>query len=122
MTTPTRRNTRGRSTGSATAQPRDEESDHAIGEVERAVLRDIAGLEARDSELAQSGLAASCVALARGIDSPRNSLTSKAMAARALREALDRLLELAPAPETNDRIDALGAAAARKLLRRGTTT
>lgn len=122
MTTSTRRNTQARSTRDVTDQHQDESDSPAAGEVERAVRRDLDGLAKRDPLLAESGLAASVIALARGIDNPRNSLTSKAMAARALREAIDRLLELAPALETHDRIDTLGAAAARKLLGRGTAT
>lgn len=115
--TQTRRGTRGRSTGRAIVQRPAGDDGRATGEVEAAVRRDLDGLAVRDQGLAQSGLAASALALARGIDDPRSSLTSKSMAARALREALDRLLELAPPEETSDRIDELGGRAARKLGR-----
>lgn len=117
--TPTRRDTQARNTHAATEQPPVGASAPATGDVEAAVRRDLDGLAERDPELAQSGLAASAIALARMIDNPKNSATSRSMCARALREALDRLLELAPVPETNDRIDALHAAAERKLLGRG---
>jgi hypothetical protein len=117
MTTQTRRGTRGQSTDGATGQPAGAGAVPAVGEVEAAVLRDLESLRALDPDLADSGLAASAIALARGIDNPRNSLTSKAMAQRALRETIDRLLELAPAPETHDRLDQLAADARRKLER-----
>jgi hypothetical protein len=117
MTTQTRRGTQGRSTGAATGQPGDAGATRAVGEVEAAVLRDLEGLRALDPDLADSALAASAIELARGMDNPRNSLTSKAMAQRALRETIDRLLELAPAPETQDRVDQLAATARRKLER-----
>ena len=75
--------------------------------------RVLAGVESElahlDERLARSGLAASALALAHELDIP-NSATSKANCARALREALDRLRELAP-PESpeDDPIDQLRA-------------
>lgn len=75
--------------------------------------RVLAGVESElarlNEQLAHSGLAASALALAHELDIP-NSATSKANCARALREALDRLRELAP-PETpeDDPIDQLRA-------------
>lgn len=113
--TSTRRDTRGRSTAGATAPLPGGDADRAAGNVESAVLRDLDGLAILAPELARSTLAATAVALAREIDSSRNSATSKSMCARELREAMNRLLELAPAPETNDRIDQLGAETRRKL-------
>lgn len=120
--TSTRPGTRGQSTHGATAPPPADGAAHVAGDVEKAVRRDLDGLAERDSELAASGLAASAIALARGIDHPRNSLTSKAMAQRALRETMDRLLELAPVPDAPDRLDALQKRAQGKLTTGGATT
>jgi hypothetical protein len=64
--------------------------------VEVAVKGDIARFAAADPALAKSGLAASAIALAREIDDPNNSATSKSMCAGKLLDALDRLRELAP--------------------------
>jgi hypothetical protein len=115
--TSTGANLRRRSTAPATAQPQEGAIAPGSGDVESAVRRDLEQLGRRAPWLAESGLAASCVALAQGIDNAGNSLTSKAMAARALREAYDRLLELAPEEKTSDAIDALGAKADAKLAR-----
>lgn len=78
-----------------------------------AVKRDLAGLG--DPDLERSGLAASALALARELDKPTNSATSKAACARALREALDRLRDLAPMAPGRDGVDELRERAARKL-------
>lgn len=69
--------------------------------VEAAVKRDLKQFGA----MADSALAASALALAREIDSPNNSATSKSMCAKALREALDRLRELAPPEPKADKLD-----------------
>lgn len=82
--------------------------------VEAAVTRDIAELAGRDERLAESGLAASALALARELDNP-NSATSKSMCARSLLETLDRLRQLAPPERKRDRIDEL---ASRRASRR----
>lgn len=75
--------------------------------VESAVRRDLASIAARDKALAEGGLAASALALAREIDSATNSATSKSMCARALVETLNKLRELAPAKLEDDAIDDL---------------
>jgi hypothetical protein len=80
-----------------------------------AVQRDIKLIGRRDKVLAESSLAASALALAREIDSPKNSATSKSMCARALRETMDRLRELAPAEEADDRLDDLSARRSARL-------
>jgi hypothetical protein len=72
-----------------------------MGPVETAVKADIALIAAADARLAASGLSASALALAREIDEPGNSATSKSMCAKALMDALDRLRELAP-PQTKE--------------------
>jgi hypothetical protein len=79
-----------------------------------AVRRDLAALG--DDELAQSGLAATALALARSIDNSRTSATARSMCAKALAENLDRLRELAPEKKTDDAVDEL---AARRAARRG---
>lgn len=82
--------------------------------VEAAVRRDIDEIASRDAWLAQSGLAASALALARELDNP-NSATSKSMCGRTLLETLDRLRELSPPAKKHDRIDELaGRRAARR--------
>lgn len=115
--TRTEPSTPGRSTGRATGRRQADAGAPVVGDgpVTKAALRDIAGIARRDPGLANGALAASIVALAQGIDNPKNSLTSKAMAQRALREALDRLRELAPPEETSDVIDDLQEKAGRKL-------
>jgi hypothetical protein len=67
-----------------------------MGPVETAVKADIAEIAASDARLAASGLAASALALAREIDEPGNSATSKSMCAKALMDALGQLRDLAP--------------------------
>lgn len=67
-----------------------------------AVERD---LKALGGGLAESSLAAAAFALARELDCAENSATSKSMCARALRETMDRLQELAPPKAERDRID-----------------
>lgn len=69
-----------------------------------AVEGDLAEL---DAGLAGSALAATALALAREIDKPTNSATSKSMCARALAEMLDRLRELAPPDVVSDALDEL---------------
>lgn len=82
-------------------------SSRASGDVEKAVRSDLAEIALRDERLAGSALAASAVALAREIDDPGNSATSKSMCAKALLETLDRLRSLAPQEEANDKLDEL---------------
>jgi hypothetical protein len=72
-------------------------------------LREVEAIRARDPELADSALAASAVALAREIEHPYNSATSKSMCAREMRDTLDRLRELAPEEEREDAVDDLQA-------------
>lgn len=81
-----------------------------------AVQRDLASVAKRDPDLAKSGLAASALALARAIDHPGNSATSKSMCSGQLRDTLAELRELAPAEQKDDKVDDL---AARRKTRRG---
>lgn len=80
-----------------------------------AVEEDLRRIEEREPQLVRSGLAATAFALARDLDNPRNSATSKSMCAKALSEVLDRLLELAPEAPKKDKIDEL---ASRRTARR----
>jgi hypothetical protein len=80
-----------------------------------AVQRDLAAIAKLDKGLARSGLAASALALAKELDNPENSATSKSMCARALTEQLDHLRELAPDEEKGDKLDDLSARRAARL-------
>lgn len=83
-----------------------------------SVRRDLAKIAQLDPELAQSGLAASALALAKELDKPANSATSKSMCARALAEALSRLQEQAPEPEEEDKVKDLGARRRKRLKKK----
>lgn len=84
--------------------------------VAAAVQADLDEIGQRDPALARSGLAASALSLAREMDD-KNSATSKSMCARALREALDRLRELAPAERKKDKVDELSTRRKARLAR-----
>jgi len=79
--------------------------------------REVESIRKRDEELAESALAASAVALAREIEHPYNSATSKSMCAREMRDTLDRLRELVPPAERKDKVDEV---AAKRASRRAT--
>lgn len=121
MTTKTAAATKDRSTSGATGAPRAGTGSKSrsraagrrgSGEVEKAVLSDLKGLPA---EMSKSGLAALALTLAREVDSPGNSATSKSMCARVLFDALERLRELAPVEEKADGLDDLVARRAARL-------
>lgn len=126
-TTRTVRSTQGQNTGSATAQrpPAERQSPNGgsreSGEVAKAVERDLAIISRHAPELAQSALAASTLALAREIDEPTNSATSKSMCAKVLLETLDRLRGLIPTDQEADGLDDLAARRATRLAG-GTTS
>lgn len=69
-----------------------------------AVEQDVAALGALPA--GSAAIVASAFALARELDD-KNSATSKSMCARALREAMDRLRELAPQTPQTDALDEL---------------
>lgn len=71
-----------------------------------SVKRDLAEIADRDPALAQSGLAATALSLAREMDGD-NSATSKSMCARSLADVLDRLRALAPEKKEANRVDDL---------------
>lgn len=79
-----------------------------------AVRRDLADIAKRDPRLAESGLAATALALASELDA-KNSATSKSMCARALVEALEKLRALAPEEEAHDQLDSLAARRAARI-------
>lgn len=81
--------------------------------VEEAVRADIARLG--DLPVGAATLAASALQLAREIDAGRNSATSKSMCARALHEAMEKLIALAPAKRAPDKLDDLAAKRAERL-------
>lgn len=82
-----------------------------MGPVEEATKRDLAFFP---TELSESSLAESALALARELDSD-SSATSKSMCARAHLEILDRLRELAPPKErAKNGIDELKEQRARR--------
>lgn len=88
------------------------------GVVTRAVERDLAALV--DRSLADTALAALALALAREIDDPENSATSKSMCARSMVDALERLRALEPPAETKDGLDDLTARRSKRLGLTGT--
>ena len=78
-----------------TGEPRDPS-------VAESVRRDLAEIGKRDQALADGSLAALILQLAKEIDAPKNSLTSKSMAGRTLTDALAELRELAPDEKKDD--------------------
>ena len=76
--------------------------------VSAAVIRDLEEIAKRDPALAESSLAMSAVRMAIGLDS-NASLAQKTLAAKELREIMDRLREIAPADEEDDALDGLQA-------------
>lgn len=62
-------------------------------------------------------LAATALVMAHELDNPKPSLAMKAIAAKELREAMDRLLELAPPKRREDGIDQIAKQRARRRAR-----
>ena len=80
-----------------------------------AVDRDLDRLRAVDPVLASGGLALAARALARALDDPGNSATSKSMCAKTLLDMLDRLRELTPKAAERDALDDLATRRAARL-------
>ncbi len=80
-----------------------------------AVEENLKLLARRDPQLARSPLAASLLALARELDAPGNSATSRAMCAKAYSDTFEQLWALAPEDEEADRLDDLSARRAARL-------
>lgn len=72
-----------------------------------ALRRDLRAMRERAPEVGDSALAASALALARELDDPSNSATSKAMCARALTETLEGLRAQLPPAIEDDKVDDL---------------
>ena len=83
-----------------------------------AVNRDLKRIAAADKALGEGALAESARVLARELDKPNNSATSKSMCARALTEVLNRLRELKAPATKGDRVDELEARRAKRIRRR----
>lgn len=62
----------------------------------KAVEEDLDLIRQRDPKVADSAIAAAALRMAHEIEDPYNSATSKSMCAKALQQAMDRLLELSP--------------------------
>jgi hypothetical protein len=91
-----------------------------IGPVGRAVQRDLMVFRRLKPELLGDTLKATAMAMAKEIDEPDNSATSKATCARALAEMLEHLRSLLPEkkPDTSDGIDDLSKRRAARIARR----
>lgn len=85
-----------------------------MGITERATKRE---LERLPAELAESGLAASALVMARLVDDEDSSTTSRSMCQGRLAEALRELRELAPQDEEADSLDELSARRSARLAR-----
>lgn len=71
-------------------------------------------LEKLGGDLKDSAMAASALALAREMDDPTNSATSKSMCARSLLDVMDRLGQLAPPRKDVDGITDLNSERKRR--------
>jgi hypothetical protein len=90
--------------------------------VVEAVERELDDLRTIDARLADSGLAALALAMAREIDSSGNSATSKAMCAGRLHDAMDRLRELTPDEQERTQLDELTERRAKRQHRAKTAS
>jgi len=81
-----------------------------------AVKAELEEMAHRAPGIDRSALAASALALAKAMDDPDNSATSKSMCAARLNETLDRLYEKAPEePQEDSPLDELRARRQRRL-------
>lgn len=81
-------------------------------------VEDALRLELKELIGSRSTLAASALALAREMDDPDNSATSKSMCARSLIETMERLFSLEPPKKENDRLDELSDLRTKRLAGR----
>lgn len=79
------------------------------------VKNDLAALAKVDRALADSALAGLALAMAREVDDPHNSATSKSMCGRVLQDALTQLRELTPKKQAKDGLDDLSNRRAKRL-------
>lgn len=87
-----------------------------VGPVEKATRADVAAMA---EEVRASALAASAIALAAELDSPKNGGTSKSMIAKAHLDVMDRLRDLAPPKRERDKLDDLAERRAARLAQGG---
>jgi hypothetical protein len=80
-----------------------------------ALERDLELIREDSSELADSALAASALAMAFEIEHPYNSATSKSMCQARLADTIKTLREMAPARRETDDLDDLSARRASRL-------
>jgi hypothetical protein len=100
-----------RSSGGAAADIEGLVSD---GSVQAAVLSE---LEAMPENLRQSALAATALAMARELDDPENSATSKSMCAGKLIDATEKLRALVPDETEQTRLDEIAQRREQRLAR-----
>jgi hypothetical protein len=84
------------------------------GPVEAGCRAGHRGDHRRDPDLAEGGLAMAALQMAREMDNPNNSATSKSMCGKTLADTLATLRSLAPPEAKRDSIDDLAAARARR--------
>lgn len=116
--TKTARSTPAPSTPAATGARRGARKARSVpetGDVAQAVARDLAKIRTLSPDLADSTLAASCLAMAREVDTPGNSATSKSMCVARLMEALEQLRELTPVQTEGDKLDDLATRRATRI-------
>jgi hypothetical protein len=82
--------------------------------VVEAVQRDI---EKLGPEVAETGLAATALVLARRLDDPRTSSTSVSMCSKSLIDTMEKLHAAAPPKEVRDGITDIAAARAERRRR-----
>jgi hypothetical protein len=128
MTTTTEADTPDPSTSPATERRRSTESRRSndmatrsrttevpAGDVEKALRRDLARIADASQELASGALAATALALARSVDSPRTSATARSMCARALADVLGQINDQMPEPaRPDDPVDVIAARRAER--------
>lgn len=83
--------------------------------VAAAVTDELKLMADRAPEIRGTALAALAVALAREVDDPDNSATSKSLCAGRLIDAVDRLRQMVPAEVQADGLDDLAARRDRRL-------
>lgn len=74
-----------------------------------ALEAELAAMRKTSKDVADSALAASALVLARELDKPKNSATSKSLCSRALSDAMDQLRAQLPPDEERDQLDDLSA-------------
>lgn len=104
---------------SAAAKPKPRARRAGASSAEKATRDELATMPADIRGLA---IAATAIELARGLDDPENSLTSKSAAAKAHMEIMGQLRSLAPQKRRGDSIDGLKDKRAKRRSAGGTET